>query len=96
MSILPSPRTTVPTPRCPAHALPPAARQQLALDALTGDPITELALDHDVSRKFVYQQAHKAEHALTQAFLPPPPTEDAVLFYLPVTEVWLQRLGAVR
>src|SRR6266436_9855544 len=92
MCILPSPTAAVPAPRTPAHALPPAARQQLALDALTGLPITELARHHDVSRKFVYQQADKAEQALTEAFTPDPPADDTVLFYLPVTEAWLKRL----
>jgi hypothetical protein len=92
MCILPSPSPAVPAPRCPAHALPPSARQQLALDALTGCPVTDLARDHDVSRKFVYQQADKAKHALDDAFTPPAPADDDVLFYLPVTEAWLKRL----
>ena len=52
-----------------ARRLPPAQRQHLALQALAGTrPITQLAHDHDVSRKFVYQQAAKAEHALDHAF----------------------------
>jgi hypothetical protein len=92
MSILPSPTTTVPASHSPAHALPPAARQQLALDALAGCPITQLAHQHDVSRKFVYQQADKATQALVDAFAPDTPTDEAVLFYLPVTEAWLKRL----
>src|SRR5947209_7391937 len=92
MCILPTPTAAVPAPRTPAHALSPSARQQLALDALAGLPITELAHHHDVSRKFVYQQADKAEQALAQAFAPDPPADDAVLFYLPVTERWLKRL----
>jgi hypothetical protein len=91
MSILPRPTTAVPASRSAAHALPPAARQQLALDALAGCPITELARHHLVSRKFVYQQADKATQALVDAFAPDPPA-DAVLFYLPVTEAWLKRL----
>ena len=92
MCILPSPTLPVPAPGPPAHALPPAARQQLALDALTGQSITDLAAAHQVSRKFVYQQATKAEHALALTFAPGPPPDDGVLFSLPVTERWLQRL----
>src|ERR1700686_2878404 len=92
MCILPSPTAAVPAPRTPAHALPPAARQQLALDALAGLPITELARSHDVSRKFVYQQADKAEQALAGAFAAAPPADDAVLFHLPVTKAWLNQL----
>jgi hypothetical protein len=92
MCILVSPTAAVPAPSTPAHALPLAARQQLALDVLAGYSITELARHHDVSRKFVYQQADKAEQAIAGAFTPAPPADDAVLFYLPVTEVWLKRL----
>jgi hypothetical protein len=92
MCILLNATAAVPASASPAHTLPSSARQQLALDALAGCPITELARGHDVSRKFVYQQADKAEQALAEAFAPAPPAEDAVLFYLPVTEAWLQRL----
>jgi hypothetical protein len=91
MCILPSSTTAVSAPPTPAHALPPAARQQLALDALTGSSVTHLADAHDVSRKFVYQQRAKAQHALQDAFQPPPHDDD-VLFYLPVTKAWLNQL----
>jgi hypothetical protein len=90
MCILPaSPATT--TPPAPARLLPPQARQQLALDALTGRPVTRLAEEHEVSRKFVYQQVEKAQHALQAAF-PDPPDDETVLFYLPVTKAWLNQL----
>jgi hypothetical protein len=65
----------------------------LAVEALAGiHPVTQLAADYQVSRKFVYQQAEHADRALTAAFTPTSPDERAVLFYLPVTEVWLRRL----
>jgi hypothetical protein len=80
-------------PTHPARLLLPQQRQHLAVHALAGtQPIADLARQHDVSRKFVYQQADKAEHALAGAFAPEPPADDAVLFYLPVTEAWLKRL----
>jgi hypothetical protein len=81
-------------PQTPAaRLLPSQQRQHLALQALAGTrPIAHLARQHDVSRKFVYQQADKAEEALADAFAPDPPADDAVLFSLPVTEAWLQRL----
>ena len=44
-----------------------------------------------VSRKFVHRQATIARQALDDAF-PPPATDDAVLFHLPVTKQWLQQL----
>ena len=91
MCILPSASAPVAptpaTPPCPAQLLGPHQRQQLALQALAGArPVTQLAEDYQVSRTFVYQQAHQAEHALAEAFTPDPP-DDAVLFYLPVTAV---------
>jgi hypothetical protein len=82
------------TPRPPttARLLPPPARQQLACDALAGFPITDLARQHDVSRKFVSQQLHRAHDALDQAFAPPPADPPAVLFWLPVTKPWIRQL----
>ena len=68
-------------------------RRAMALDALAGtQTISQIARDHDVSRKFVYQQAAKAEHALDNAFTAPDPDADRVLFHLPVTKAWLQQL----
>src|SRR5262249_30391630 len=80
-------------PNCPAQLLPPPQRQALAVAALAGArPVTRLAQDYQVSRKFVYQQAAKAEQALTAAFAPELPADDRVLFWLPVTALWLRRL----
>jgi hypothetical protein len=60
----------------------------LAIDILAGNgSVTELAERHQVSRKFLYQQADKGEQALTEVFSPPPPVEEKVLFYLPVKGV---------
>jgi hypothetical protein len=47
-----------------------------------------LSVRHGVSRKFVYQQAHKATAALDDAFMSAAP-EDEVLFQLTVTPTWL-------
>ncbi len=44
-----------------------------------------------VSRKFLYQQKHKANKALDQAFTDSK-DDQKVLFYLPVTEAWLFQL----
>ena len=95
MSILPRPLTPVPSPASPppARLLPPHARQHLAVHALADtQPISRLAHDHHVSRKFVYQQADKAQQALDGAFAPEPPDGERVLFWLPVTKSWLQQL----
>jgi hypothetical protein len=76
----------------PAQRLLPPQRQDLAVQVLAGaETVSELARQHEVSRKFLYQQAHTAEQALSQAFAPTP-KPDEVLFYLPVTTYWLRQL----
>jgi hypothetical protein len=71
----------------------PEQRQSLAVEALAGlRPISQLAADYEVSRPFVYRQADKAEQALRDAFAPDLPADDRVLFWLPVTALWLRRL----
>ena len=79
------------TPRCSAHRLEGKQRGALALQGLAGtQPISTLSARHGVSRKFVYQQMHKASEALEHAFDTEVP-EEAVLFYLPVTKAWLKQ-----
>jgi hypothetical protein len=76
----------------PAQRLLPAQRQNLAVQVLAGThPVATLARQHQVSRKFLYQQADTATHALTRAF-DPASTADDVLFTLPVTKAWLRQL----
>jgi hypothetical protein len=75
-----------------ARAMTPRVRQQLALDALKGQPVTELAARYQVSRKFVYQQQHKAHEALDHTFAPPVSDPAGLLFWLPVTRPWLRQL----
>jgi hypothetical protein len=82
-----------PDPSHASHAalLSARQRQQLARAALAGQPVTQLAAQNHVSRKFVYQQLHRASAALDQAFDPPAPHDD-VLFWLPVSKPWLRQL----
>ncbi len=71
----------------------PPQRRHLALQALAGaETISHLAGQHEVSRKFVYQQTAKAEDALDAAFSPADADDQKVLFYLPVTKAWLRQL----
>jgi hypothetical protein len=80
-----------------AKTLSPEQRQQLGVQALAGMvPITELAEQSQVSRKFVYQQKSIATEALGSAFQPLP-DDNKVLFQLPVTKHWLRQfvLGLV-
>src|SRR5208282_1480844 len=77
---------------CPAKRLAPQQRQGLAIQVLAGtETVSELARQHEVSRKFLYQQVHTAEKALSEAFAPSSRPDD-VLFYLPVTKAWLRQL----
>ena len=67
-------------------------RQGLAIQVLAGtETVSELARQHEVSRKFLYQQVHTAEKALGAAFALSSRPDD-VLFYLPVTKAWLRQL----
>jgi hypothetical protein len=75
-----------------AKAMGPQERQTLAVQGLAGEqPISTLAEQHRVSRKFVHQQVNKAQQVLDEAFASPVP-DQKVLFYLPVTKAWLRSL----
>ena len=79
-------------PHWPAQRLLPQQRQDLAVQVLAAtQPVSDLAREHEVSRKFLYQQADTAREALSHAFHPRVKDED-VLFYLPVTKAWLRQL----
>jgi hypothetical protein len=77
---------------CAAKRVLPEQRQDLAIQVLVGaHPVADLARQHQVSRKFLYQQAEIARQALQPAFQPKA-EESKVLFYLPVTRAWLRQL----
>jgi len=66
------------------------ARKGLAILSLSkAEPIAHLADREGVSRQFLYRQKQKAAQALDEAFAA---KDDGVLFYLPVTEAWLNQL----
>jgi hypothetical protein len=93
MTIVTPPRRT---PTCAAQRLTAQQRIDLALDSLDGRRcVSHLAKQHDVSRKFVYQQRHKALDALEHAFSPEPSPDHGVLFHLPVTRPWLRQFVLV-
>jgi len=72
-----------------AARLPGSDRKELAVQALAGsETVSDLAARHGVSRKFIYQQTHKARTVLDDAFSPAMP-DGAVLFELAVTKAWL-------
>ncbi len=80
--------------RCAGAAarLPGGERKDLAIQALArSETVSDLAARHGVSRKFVYQQTHKAREALDDAFSPAVPDSE-VLFELAVTKAWLRQV----
>jgi hypothetical protein len=75
-----------------AARLPARDRGDLAVRALArSEPVSDLAAKHGVSRKFVYQQTHKARIALDDAFSSATP-DNEVLFELVVTKAWLRQV----
>jgi hypothetical protein len=75
-----------------AARLPESERKDLAILALARSAtVSDLAARHGVSRKFVYQQTHKAQRALDNAFMATT-LDDAVLFELTVTKTWLRQV----
>ena len=80
--------------RCAGTAarLPGVDRKDLAVQALArSETVSDLAARHGVSRKFVYQQTHKARIALADAFSPAVPDSE-VLFEVAVTKAWLRQV----
>jgi hypothetical protein len=79
--------------RCGAAArLPENDRKELAFQVLArSKPVSDLAARYGVSRKFVYQQTHKARVALDDAFRSATP-DNEVLFELAVTKGWLRQV----
>jgi transposase-like protein len=72
--------------------LPESGRKNLVIQSLAGsETVSNLAAQHGVSRKFVYQQTHKARAALDEAFSSSTP-DDEVLFELAVTKTWLRQV----
>ena len=77
---------------CIARGLDGEQRKKLAIKVLAKmEPVTQLADTQQVSRKFLYKQADKAESALDEVFKKAG-KEDEVLFYLPVTKQWLRQV----
>jgi hypothetical protein len=75
-----------------AARLPESDRRDLAIQALAeSETVSNLAARHGVSRKFVYEQTHKARAALDDAFSSAAP-EDEMLFELTVTKAWLHQV----
>ena len=78
---------------CTGKTLGAGERLCLGVQALAGhQTITGLAEQANVSRKFVYQQADRAQTALDDAFASTA-ADDQVLFHLPITKNWLKQVA---
>lgn len=76
-----------------AIQMPPSQRRLLAVAGVARcQPISNLARENDVSRKFLYDQIEKANRALDDAFRPGENDDQRVLFNIPVTKQWLRQL----
>ena len=85
----------IPSPQHIAKTLDAEKRKELALQTLSGNtPISHLAKEQSVSRKFLYQNAGRAEEAIDKAFQPSE-KDDKVLFYLPITKSRLRQMAVV-
>jgi hypothetical protein len=69
------------------------ARQKLAIEVLAkSQPVRQLPADHQVSRKFLYEQGQKAKTAMDATFEATDPDNDVLFHHLPVTKAWLSQL----
>ncbi len=77
---------------CVASGLSSSSRQQLAVKVISkNEPVSHIARNEKVSRKFLYQQKDIAQNALNQAF-ENQEKDSEVLYYLPVTKKWIFQL----
>jgi len=75
-----------------AARLPGSNRKDLTIQALArSKTVSDLAVRHGVSRKFIYQQTCKARTALDNAFSPAV-LDSTVLFEVAVTKAWLRQV----
>jgi hypothetical protein len=74
-----------------AHSLGSIQRQEIAVQALRGMiPISHMAENYSVSRKFIYEQQEKALEAVSQAF-EEKTGDNSILFQLPITKQWIHQ-----
>ena len=74
-----------------AKGLGPEQRKELSIQALAGhEPVSRLATRRQVSRRFIYRQARRAEQAIDEAFAAPD-GDGQELFRLSVTKDWLRQ-----
>ena len=77
-----------------AAQMPPSRRQLLAVAGIARtQPLSILARENEVSRKFIYDQVEKANHALAAEFRSEEEDDgQRILFHIPVTKNWLRQV----
>jgi len=76
----------------PATRLGSEQRRDISIRALAGSsPISQIARQNQLSRKFVYRQASKASEVLEDAFMSVLNDDHKVIFHLPVTKDWIRQ-----
>jgi len=77
---------------CTAHSLNLCQRQEIAIKAVgASTPISHIANDYNVSRKFVYEQKDKALNGISTMFEDRSEDDKGVLFNLPITKTWIKQ-----
>ena len=67
-------------------------KKTIAMEMLKRNaPVTKISEQHNVSRKYAYQQQEKARNAIDNCFDNSNQDDDKVLFYLPITKNWIQQ-----
>ena len=75
---------------CPAKSFSDDDKKHLALKVVQNkQTITEAAEKNNVSRKFIHKLKDKAIEGIQQSFQKNNSEEQKVLFYVPVTKLWL-------
>lgn len=76
-----------------ASLLTSIQREEIALQVLNGkNTISDVAREHSVSRKFVYQQEAKAAKAISEAFVEEDVQDQDVVFCVPFTKNLIHQL----
>jgi hypothetical protein len=91
-TVIGNPASSVKPQLTAAALMGPSQRRDLAVQGMAGtEPLSALARQNDVSRKFIYTQIEKADRALDAAFSPQD-EDERVLFQIPVTKHWLRQV----
>jgi len=93
-TIIGDPAPRVESRNSAATLMGPSERRDLAVQGMARtQPLSSLARENDVSRKFVYSQIDRAARALDSVFRADEQADDdKVLFQIPVTTRWLRQL----